>query len=475
MSRCVTVYVLRLCDVKCSGFLMILSDAFIYRRLPKSLLHPVLNSQSFICSFIIMSLAATYQHQKVVFVPNELELRVPLAIGTLQWGTTIIDEKLVNTRGGVLNDETVSEIIDIVAISPKNGRVALFDTAEGYGGGTSEKRLGRLLVAPRQQQQQQQQQQEQPPDTTNKIILMTKFLPAPWRLFHSDLEHAVRKSCQRLQVDCIPIYLLHSPVHWLRDIEYWVEACAMCRQKGLIQAMGLSNCNADQVRRAVAAGKKYGVPVVCNQVHYSLLDYNSQALQEMEQACRELNVVIVAFSPIGQGLLTENLTNEKYRANKPAKMLRLKWDDVQPLRSVVSGMAKKYNKTMAQVALNWCIQHNVVPLVGCRSSSQAKDSVGCLGWALSDVDVRALDKVALDRSTLDSRCQKLLLLVVVFLFWLQSVCTELNLYSIVLHSQVPGGGVCSLFRCLVLSWLCVGLWIRLDWAVLCHWRRVNRK
>jgi hypothetical protein len=58
---------------------------------------------------------------------------------------------------------------------------------------------------------------------------------------------------------------------------------------------------------------------------------------------------------------------------------------------------------MAQVALNWCIQHNVIPLVGCRSPSQARDSVGCLGWSLSKQDVKKLDQVALDKSTLESK------------------------------------------------------------------------
>ncbi len=315
----------------------------------------------------------------VELMKHSIELKVPLAIGTLQWGTTWLDDKVVNHHGN-LSDETCRDIVDICTAAG----VTLYDTAEGYGGGTSEQRLGRLFEA-------------SPP------IFMTKFLPAPWRLWHSDFEAAVRASCQRLKVDCIPIYLLHSPVHWCRSIEYWVEAAALCKKKGLIQAMGLSNCNADQVRRAVAAGERYGVPVICNQVHYSLLDYNSKALQEMEATCRELGVKIVAFSPIGQGLLTGGLTTEKWQHNKPAKMLRLQWDDIQPLRAKVEEKAQKYGKTMGQVALNWCIQHNVIPLVGCRSVEQARDSVGCLGWSLEEKDVRDLDQVALGKSTLESK------------------------------------------------------------------------
>jgi aryl-alcohol dehydrogenase-like predicted oxidoreductase len=320
------------------------------------------------------------QSLSTVLLKDKIELQVPLAIGTLQWGTTWIDDKIIN-HSGVLKEETCKEIVSIC----DGSGITLYDTAEGYGGGTSEKRLGRLL------------------SRNEDCIFMTKFLPAPWRCFHADLERAVRESCRRLQVSSIPIYLLHSPVHWLRDVEYWVESCAACHEKGLIQAMGLSNCNADQVRRAVSAGEKCGVKVVCNQVHYSLLDYNSAALQEMERACRELGVKIVAFSPIGQGLLTDGLTTDKWQHNKPAKMLRLKYDDLQPLRSLLSQLAKKYDKSMAQVSLNWCIRHEVVPLVGCRSPQQARDSMGCLGWSLSTEDVQELDKLALDRSTLESK------------------------------------------------------------------------
>jgi pyridoxine 4-dehydrogenase len=308
---------------------------------------------------------------------GDLTLSVPLAIGTLQWGTTWIDEKVIN-RTGLLSEPVCQEIIEIVSASG----VTLFDTAEGYGGGTSEKRLGRLL-------------------DPSKHLYMTKFLPSPWRAFHSDFERAVRQSCQRLGIEKIHIYLLHSPVHW-RPIEFWVEAAAKCHRKGFLEYLGLSNANADQVRRGVVAGRKYGVTVICNQVHYSLLDYNSVPLREMQKVCEELNVTIVGFSPIGQGLLTDHLTDEKWASNKPAKMLRIERSDLDPLRSCIKEMSVKYKKSMAQVSLNWCMQHNVVPLVGCRSVRQARDSMGSLGWALYPQDVLILDHVALDKSTLES-------------------------------------------------------------------------
>ena len=320
-----------------------------------------------------------------------LNLSAPLAVGTLQWGTTPIDHKVINSKGCISESEAA-----LIVKNFSEAGITLWDTAEGYGGGTSEKRLGRL-------------------QSSQSTVLMTKFLPVPWRgLFPGDFERAARASCRRLQTKKIHIYLLHSPVHW-RSLEYWIGKGAECKRKGLIEAMGLSNCNADQVRRAVAAGKKFGVRVVVNQVHYSLLDYNSEKLQEMERTCRELGVAIVGFSVIGQGLLTDGLTEESYGTNRPAKMLRLKYEELQPLRSKLKNIGQAYNKTMAQVAINWSVCHGVVPLVGCRSEKQAKDSIGgVVGWNLKEEDVKVLDAIALGRSTLDSPGWRRMLFVSLF-------------------------------------------------------------
>lgn len=319
---------------------------------------------------------------------GDLDLGVPLAVGTLQWGTTGLFHS-----DRILAEDVCRDIVQELTAA----NVRLFDTAEGYGGGTSEKRLGRLLSVPSQQH-----------------LIMTKFLPAPWRgLWDCDFERAVQQSCQRLGVNKIHVYLLHSPVHW-RPIEYWVQQAAACRAKGWLDYFGLSNANADQVRRAVAAGNKYGIRVVCNQVHYSLLDYQSPALQEMQAVCEELDVHIIGFTPIGQGLLCDNLTDEKFEKNLARRMLRVQRTELDTLRGVLSRLATQYEKSMAQVALNWCLQHNVIPLVGCRSVQQARDSVGGVGWTLAAADVQALDEVALAKSTLESPTWRRALFVTLF-------------------------------------------------------------
>ena len=296
--------------------------------------------------------------------------------------------------------------------------VVLFDSAEGYGGGTSEKRLGRLMQREAGARAKVDDGATAATDATQEdtavlsgsnLIVMTKFLPVPWRWSHSSFERALRASNARMGIQTCPIYLLHSPMHLGRGIEFWVESAAICKRKGLLQYFGLSNCSAEEVRRAVAAGEKFGVEVVVNQVHYSLLDFNSPSLQEMQRTCEELNVSIIAYNTLGQGLLTDNLTEEKFKGNIPAKMMHIGYADLLPLRTAMRKIADDHGDTvkgtkasMAQVALSWARAKGVMPLVGCRSTKQAEDTLGSLSLDLSSEEVATLDALALTRCTLDS-------------------------------------------------------------------------
>ncbi len=91
---------------------------------------------------------------------------------------------------------------------------------------------------------------------------------------------------------------------------------------------------------------------------------------------------IIAYSPIGQGLLTEGLTEDKFNGIRLGRMLGLSWGSPGPLwalRECIADTAKAHGRTMAQVCLNWTICHGAIPLVGTRSLRQAEDSLGALG------------------------------------------------------------------------------------------------
>ena len=106
-----------------------------------------------------------------------------LALGMLQWGTTPIDHCMINGSRGVLTEDEAQEIYQTF----RSRGVVLFDTAEGYGGGTSEKRLGRLWREEFKSkstlltQGKDECTATSAADSDRNVVLMTKFLPVPWR------------------------------------------------------------------------------------------------------------------------------------------------------------------------------------------------------------------------------------------------------------------------------------------------------
>jgi aryl-alcohol dehydrogenase-like predicted oxidoreductase len=111
--------------------------------------------------------------------------------------------------------------------------------------------------------------------------------------------------------------------------------------------------------------------------------------------CRELGVVPLAYSPIGQGRLTG-----KYTAANPPPASRSfsnhPMEQVDRIVSVVRGIGEAHGgRTPSQVALAWCIAKGAVPIPGAKNRRQAEENAGALGWALTGADVAALDAVAL--------------------------------------------------------------------------------
>lgn len=313
---------------------------------------------------------------------GSLELPSGLCVGTMQWGTTSIDRFFF---GPTLPEAQ----LDAVVASALSRGVAFFDTAEGYGGGTSEVRLaascGRVA--------------EVLSASAPRPVIATKFLPTIWRYTRASFMASLDESLRRLGTPAIDLYFIHSPVHPL-PIERWVGYACDAVEAGKVREIGLSNCNADEVRRAVGVARARGLSIAANQIMYNLLTYGSPALQETERVCRALGVRLMCYAPVGQGLLVEGLQPERMPHIKLTRMTRVTWDQLQPLRAALRSIAEARGKTMAQVALNWTLCHGHVALVGCKRVGHVDDAVAALGWRLTAGEREELDRLALDRSTL---------------------------------------------------------------------------
>ena len=289
------------------------------------------------------------------------DLRIsPLGIGTNAWG--------FRNRGDPGKRPALEAVLA--------GGINFVDTAEVYTFGGSEKTLGLLL-----------------PEHRADVVLASKFFPYPWRLTKASLKEALHASLQRLGVAQLDLYILHFPVPPV-PLETWVEALADVQQAGLTRAVGISNCSAQQTRRAQALLARVGIPLASNQVEYSLLNRSAERNGLLE-TCRELGVSLVAYRPLGYGLLTGKYKPEDLPAVLHGRLIRR--SDLQrasPLIELLGKLGLSHDKTPAQVALNWIVCKGAVPIPGAKNPTQAAQNAGALGWRLEAGEVEALDREA---------------------------------------------------------------------------------
>jgi aryl-alcohol dehydrogenase-like predicted oxidoreductase len=290
---------------------------------------------------------------------GKTELRIsPLGMGTNAWGS--------RNRG----DPAKQAVLE----SALAGGINFIDTAEVYLFGGSEKTLGLLL-----------------PEHRAQVVLASKFFPYPWRLGKGSLKKALQASLKRMGVAQLDLYILHFPVPPV-PLETWVEALAEAQQAGLTRAVGISNCNAQQTRRAQAVLARHGLPLASNQVEYSLLNRSAERNGLLE-TCRELGVTLVAYRPLGYGLLTGKYKPENLPAVLHGRLVtKADLKRVSPLVGLLGELGRKHDKTPAQVALNWIVCKGAVPIPGAKNPSQAAQNAGALGWWLEAGEVDALDK-----------------------------------------------------------------------------------
>jgi aryl-alcohol dehydrogenase-like predicted oxidoreductase len=297
----------------------------------------------------------------------------PLGVGTWAWG-----DKATWGMGGYDSDLTEASINAAFEASIDAG-VVLFDTAEVYGGGESERIIGRLLQAH--------------PGVRDRVVIASKWMPLPQKLnVEKALLAAARASCERLGVESIDLYQLHGPISF-RSHDALAEALVAAQRAGLVKAVGVSNYSAKETRKIDAALRRRGARLATNQIELSLLR-TAPERSGVLPTCRELGVVPLAYSPIGQGRLSGKYSADHQPAGK-RNFSAHPWERVEAVVSVLRRIGEVHDRTPAQVALRWCIAKGTVPIPGAKNGAQAEQNAGALGWALSDEEVAALDGVAL--------------------------------------------------------------------------------
>ncbi len=290
----------------------------------------------------------------------------PLGVGTWAWGDSFY--------WGYGRGYDRSELKRAYQAALDAG-VKLFDTAEIYGMGTSEQLIRDFAD-----------------ETNTSPQIATKFFPYPWRLTKRQLASALEGSLGRLGRESVELYQVHWPFP-PRSVETWADALAKAHDQGLTRAVGVSNYSLRQMKRAQQALQKRGLRLASNQVEYSLLQ-RSPETTGLLKACKDMGVVLIAYSPLTQGLLTG-----KYDVNNPLPGLRGRrfnrnLEGYQPLIDTLREVADGYDKTPAQVSLNWLMKRGALVIPGAKNAKQAAQNAGALGWQLQDDDAKRLGEVA---------------------------------------------------------------------------------
>ena len=159
-----------------------------------------------------------------------------------------------------------------------------------------------------------------------------------------------------------------------------MNALADVAKDGLARAVGISNCNPEQMRRAHGVLSARGVPLACNEVEFSLLKRGPEK-SGLLSLCHELGATLIAYRPLASGVLVREGTGEADTR-------------LRPLIDAVKRIGESHGRTPSQVAVNWVICKGALPIPGASNARHAQENAGALGWRLSAAEVAELDSPA---------------------------------------------------------------------------------
>ena len=263
--------------------------------------------------------------------------------------------------------------------------VDFWDTANVYGEGVSEARIGRFFAEDRSRR--------------DKVTLATKFgisrTPEGARTFDNSAEHireSLEGSLKRLGVDHVDLYYVHRYDTRI-PIEDTVAELARYVKEGKIGAIGLSEVAPDTLRRAAAVH-----PIAAVQSEYSLWTRNPEL--GLIQACAEAGALMVAFSPLARGYFSgllqdiETFGEKDFRAANP-RFAGVNWRRNRDRLVPYLDLAKRWGVNPSTLAIAWTLAKapNVVPIPGTRSAGHLEQCAAAAELDLSHEQIAELERV----------------------------------------------------------------------------------
>ncbi|HEY8689706.1 MAG TPA: aldo/keto reductase [Chitinophagaceae bacterium] len=281
-------------------------------------------------------------------------------------------------------EQNDAESIKTIQRAYKSG-ITFFDTADMYGPYTNEELVGKAIK-----------------DFRKEITLATKFgivrdVKNPSVRGVNGKPEYVKNSCEgslkRLCTDVIDLYYLHRKDPDT-EIEETVGAMAQLVKEGKIKGIGLSEVNADTLRRAHAVH-----PITALQSEYSLWTRDPE--DGILQTCKELGIAFVAYSPLGRGFLTgqfkifEDFAMNDYRRHSP-RFQGENFNKNLELVKKIEALAEEKGCTSAQLALAWVMAQEdfIFPIPGTKRIKYLEENIGATKVELTEKNLQEIDVIA---------------------------------------------------------------------------------
>lgn len=291
-----------------------------------------------------------------------------IALGAWSWGTGSAGGDQV--FGNHLFETDLKPVFDKAMECGLN----LWDTAAVYGEGTSEKILGNFVKNVNR----------------DDVILSTKFTPQIASDSPEAMQEMLDGSKARLHTDVMDVYWIHNPM----DVERWTPMLIPLAKSGQIKAIGVSNHNLAEIKRANEILAAEGLKISAVQNHFSLLHRSSEHAGILNY-CRENGLTFYAYMVLEQGALTG-----RYNEANPFPAGTGRGDSYNPhlkkLTALIEELAligTRFNASPAQVATAWAIAKGTLPIIGVTKVRQVEEAAEAAQITLTAEEVARLEKL----------------------------------------------------------------------------------
>ena len=279
---------------------------------------------------------------------------------------------------GGWGDICSSEDAERVVRSALDHGITAFDTAEGYGDGESERRLGKALGAQK-----------------DSVVIISKIWPDA-ELTLKAYQKRLEDSLNSLGRDYVDLYLVHWPGSYFSNTEKsarLVELMNTLKKSGKALTIGLSNFQSQDLNLLGEKLKTFSM----NEVPYSLLDraYEGESLS----LCKNAEIPYMAFSPTAQGLLAKPMNREDLKM--PTRIHHFLYQDsvyshAKKVWETVCHISKELSRKPVEVALAWVLTRDNIftAIVGSRKPEQVQEFAKSTELQLSPHQLQLLTKAS---------------------------------------------------------------------------------